>query len=269
MWIYSDSRNDYTSFSPKLEYEVLNEMNSVSPRKDSNCKKFTRFLFEFDDMKLDAQTEIMVANQDLLVRATFSGSKSIHMIVEFEDKYNEFCKKWYKYIWRWLERNVFPGADPKCSNPSRLTRCPSVVRHDTGLVQKLMFSSDNYISKNEELMAKMEDASKKWGRNEIEMRLEASRKVFFANFARKFNHDGMCRDYKNVKRYLETPFPKVRGNGNSASWFYAALCTCIEYNDNKTLQEVKDKAKREKWTQHEIDHTEQNARDAVSKLTKK
>jgi hypothetical protein len=75
----------------------------------------------------------------------------------------------------------------------------------------------------------------------------------------------MCREYKTVKRYLETPFLKVRGNGNSASWFYAALCCCLQYNDNKTLEEVKDKARREKWTEREIEHTLSNARSAVKK----
>lgn len=265
MWIYSDSRNDYSSFSPKLEYEVLNEMKSVSPRSDSNCLKFTRFLFEFDKFKLENQILIMHTNKDVIVRATFSGSKSIHLIVQFEDEYNEFCKRWYKNIWRWIEQNIFPGADNKCANPSRLTRCPSVVRHDTQKMQKLMFSSDNYISKNTELMEKLKSAEKRWIEYENEKRAEASRQSIISKFSSMNNHDGMCREYKTVKRYLETPFLKVRGNGNSASWFYAALCCCLQYNDNKTLEEVKDKARREKWTEREIEHTLSNARSAVNK----
>lgn len=265
MWIYSDSRNDYSSFSPKLEYEVLNEMKSVSPRSDSNCLKFTRFLFEFDNLQLKNQIMILDANKDVIVRATFSGSKSIHMIVQFEDEYNEFCKKWYKNIWHWIEQNIFPGSDNKCANPSRLTRCPSVVRHDTCKMQKLMFSSDNYISKKPELMEKLKSAEKRWIEYENEKRADASRQAIISKFSYMNNHDGMCREYKTVKRYLETPFLKVRGNGNSASWFYAALCCCLQYNDNKTLEEVKDKARREKWTDREIEHTLSNARSAVKK----
>lgn len=268
MIYYSDLyRNLSRTFRKGMEYQVLNELDDVNPvRSDSTCLKYTRFLFEFDDMKLDAQRKIVELQKDILVRATYSGSKSIHMIVQFSDEYNEFCKRWYKNIWRWLEHNLFTGSDIKCSNPSRLTRAPGVLRADTGKIQKVILENrTNYISNNERIINSLKQSEGRWIQEEKDRADDQTRRSIISKFSSMNNHDGMCREYKTVKRYLETPFLKVRGNGNSASWFYAALCCCLQYNDNKTLEEVKDKARREKWTEREIEHTLSNARSAVKK----
>ena len=268
MIYYSDLYNNLsTKRIPGLEYQVLNELYDKNPRRsDSTCLKYTRFLFEFDEISLNAQRKIMEANEDVLVRAVYSGSKSIHMIVEFSEIYSDLCRRWYKKIWKWLEKNIFPGADPKCTNPSRLTRAPDVVRSDTGKLQKTLYSNpENYISNRKDILTKLAEAEKKWRIEEKENKEREELLRIRSKFSSMNNHDGMCRDYKTVKRYLETPFLKVRGNGNSASWFYAALCCCLQYNDSKTLEEVKDKARREKWTEREIDHTLSNARSAVKK----
>jgi hypothetical protein len=270
MIYYSDLYNNLSrTYKKGMEYQVLNELSDTNPkRSDSSCLKYTRFLFEFDECKLENQKKIMEMNEGLLVRAVFSGSKSIHMIVQFEDKYSDICKRWYKKIWKWLEKNYFPGADAKCTNPSRLTRAPDVLRHDTGRIQKTLYSNPtNYISNDKDLLSKLSMAQRDWIREEKEEEESRERYRIKSKFLEKRDHNGMCREYKNVKRYLTTPFTKIRGNGNSATWFYAALCTCIQFNDNQTLEEVKEKARRERWSQHEIDHTEANARHAVRTKT--
>lgn len=271
MIFYSDLYN-HLSRTPKrgMEYQVLNELSDNHPkRSDSSCIKYTRFLFEFDERTIEDQKNIMEMNRDILVRAVFSGSKSIHMIVQFEDKYSDLCKRWYKKIWKWLEKNYFNGADSKCTNPSRLTRAPDVLRRDTGRIQETLYSNPtNYISNYKEILRKLSIAQIDWIKEEKEE--EGAREIYRikSKFLQSTDHNGMCREYNNVKRYLSTPFTKLRGNINSASWFYAALCTCIQYNDNQTLEEVKDKARRERWSQHEIEHTEKNAREAVNKKKK-
>lgn len=268
MIYYSNLYNKLSSEPlPGMEYQVLNELADENPkRSDKTCMKYTRFLFEHDDISMEAQMAMLEDKKPYIVRATYSGSKSIHMIVEFSPEYNRLCEEWYKEIWKWLEKNYFPGTDTKCTNPSRLTRAPDVVRSDTGRLQKTLYSNpENYISNRKDILAKLAEAEKKW---RIEEKEEKEREELFrirSKFSSMNNHDGMCREYKTVKRYLETPFLKVRGNGNSASWFYAALCCCLQYNDNKTLEEVKDKARREKWTEREIEHTLSNARSAVKK----
>jgi hypothetical protein len=262
--VYSDTIHNSSVRLSGYEFEILNELRDLSSRTDSNCLKHTRFLFEFDDIPLKDQAEkLRDVLKDYVVRAVFSGSKSIHLIVQFSDECEEICKRWYRKIWQYLERTYFKGADSKCKNPSRLTRAPGALRADTGRVQKILFSNpDNYIDKAvPELLGQIKMQIRSWMAEEYIHNLRDNDERRFQNKS----HDGMCREYKTVKRYLETPFLKVRGNGNSATWFYAAICTCIQYRDNKTLEEVKDKARREKWTEHEIEHTLSNARSAVNK----
>lgn len=267
MIAYSDDRYRL-HFRPisRMEYEVLNELKDLSSGKADNCLKHTRFLFEHDDISMDAQKKMLEEKKAYIVRATYSGSKSIHMIVQFDDRCEEFCKKWYRNIWRWLEHNYFPGTDSQCCNPNRLTRAPGLVRFDTNKVQELLFENEsNLITNNRDIVKELVSAKKRWEEEAIEEEKNREIQKIRSKFSSMTNHDGMCREYKTVKRYLETPFLKVRGNGNSATWFYAALCCCLQYNDNKTLEEVKDKARREKWTEREIEHTLSNARSAVKK----
>ena len=73
----------------------------------------------------------------------------------------------------------------------------------------------------------------------------------------------MCRTYTTVRRYLENEFPKLKGNGHSSAWFFAAVCTCIKYRDGQTLEEVVQKARREHWKDSEINRVIDNARDRV------
>lgn len=250
---------------PGMEYEVLNELSDTNPvRSDSTCKKYTRFLFEFDNMSIDNQRKVMDMQKDILTRATFSGSKSVHMIVQFSDECNEFCKRWYKNIWRWLEINYFPGSDLKCSNPSRLTRAPGVKRSDTGKVQKLLFESrSNFISKDNSIMEKLKESEKKWILNEKELEEEKMRRSIVSKFLSGNSLDGMCKTYTTVKRYLDTSFPRIRGNGNSSTWLFAAICTCLKYKDNVSLNEVIEKAKSEKWTDKELSRTIESAKSKI------
>ena len=178
MIVYSDTIHNCSIRLSGYEYEILNELRDLSSRTDYNCLKHTRFLFEFDDL--------------------FSGSKSIHLIVQFSDDCEEICEKWYRNIWQYLEKTYFNGADSQCKNPSRLTRAPGALRADTGLVQKLLFSHpDNYIDKKiPELLDQLKMQIRSWSAE------ESMRKVI-ENDDRKFqsrSHDGMCREYKTVKR---------------------------------------------------------------------
>ena len=67
---------------------------------------------------------------------------------------------------------------------------------------------------------------------------------------KKFN----VANYKTVRRYIDTPFTQVKGNGNSNTWLFAALCTAIQHNDTETLNTIIAKAMNERWTRNEIDN---------------
>lgn len=259
MIYYSDTSNTTTEKKTGLEFEVLNELKDGSTRSDSNCSTHTRFLFEFDHLPLKDQIELLETKyKQIIVRAVFSGSKSIHFIVQFSDECEEFCAKWYRRIWQELEALIFHGADTQCKNPARLTRTPNGYRDDKRAIQKLLYDNpSNYIDKSlTKLIARLQIKSRGWSGEEYIRSMKADEaKQSFSNKT----HDGMCRDYKNVKRYLDTPFPKVKGNGVSSAWLFAAVCTCLKFRDKKTLDEVLDKAKLEHWTEHELDRVVKNA----------
>lgn len=259
MIVYTDKVRTSLIRLPGYEFEVLNELRDCSNRSDSNCLKHTRFLFEFDHLPMSDQMELLETKyKQIIVRAVFSGSKSIHFIVQFSDECEEFCAKWYRRIWQELEALIFQGADTQCKNPARLTRTPNGYRGDKKAVQRLLFDNpSNYIDKVlTKLLARLQIKSRGWSGEEYIRSLKAEETK--ATLSNK-NHDGMCRDYKVVKRYLETKFPKVKGNGVSSAWLFAAVCTCLKFRDKKTLDEVLDKAKLEHWTEHELDRVVKNA----------
>lgn len=107
------------------EFEVLNELKDLSSRSDANVKQHTRFLFESDTLSLKDQCKLLTEVQSYVTRATFSGSKSLHIIVQVADEHEEVCAKCYKAIWNALNEKLFKNsADRACANPSRLTRRP-------------------------------------------------------------------------------------------------------------------------------------------------
>lgn len=259
MIVYTDKVRTSLIRLPGYEFEVLNELRDCSNRSDSNCLKHTRFLFEFDHLPLKDQIELLETKyKQIIVRAVFSGSKSIHFIVQFSDECEEFCAKWYRKIWIALESWIFNGADSQCKNPARLTRAPGAIRMENGLKQEVLLSKpDNFIDKYlTKLVPKLKLEARGWQTEESIQKLRSEQ---YTKSCELKNHDGMCRDYKVVKRYLETKFPKVKGNGVSSSWLFAAVCTCLKFRDKKTLDEVLDKAKLEHWTEQELDRVVKNA----------
>ena len=133
------------------EFEILNELKDCSNHKDENCLFHTRFLFEMDYAPLDEQWELVKKLKDNITRVVYSGSKSLHTIIEFDPQYEEFCKDHYKQVWRLLNDLHFGGkCDTQCINPSRLTRTYGVVRASTGREQRLMYSCPGNYNKDAE-----------------------------------------------------------------------------------------------------------------------
>lgn len=59
-------------------------------------------------------------------------------------------------------------------------------------------------------------------------------------------------DDERVQYYLNTDFPLIFGNGDSASSLYTAIVVCLANEDEDTLQLVLDKARSEQWTEKEL-----------------
>lgn len=107
------------------EFEVLNTLKDLSSRSDANVKQHTRFLFESDTLPLKDQCKLLTEVQSYVTRAVFSGSKSLHVIVQVADEHEDICAKAYKHVWKAMNELLFRNsADSACANPSRLTRRP-------------------------------------------------------------------------------------------------------------------------------------------------
>lgn len=248
MIVYSNMIDNSILPLPSYEFEVLNELKSTKPRCDNNCLYHTRFLFEMDDDTLDKQKEIINKLTHVLRRVVYSGSKSLHCIIEFSLDDEEYCRENYISIWNYLNETYFEGkCDTQCKNPSRLTRRPDAIRQDTGKTQDKLYNNPNCKIRVDSKMKRY--VRSKW--NEIAL-LNAFRPI--KTFNVNVSHDGMCINYTPVKRYLETPFPKQSGNGVSNVWLYAALQCTKKYGDNATQQKIITKAKSEGWTDREIEH---------------
>lgn len=72
-------------------------------------------------------------------------------------------------------------------------------------------------------------------------------------------------DKINVKYFLSHFYPKVSGNGDSASSLYKAICTCIACKDTKTLDIVLSKARSERWSQQELNRMILKAKNFCNK----
>lgn len=126
-----------TSIIPLEEATQNKQFFTINPvkngRKDTDITSFRNVLVEFDDDTLDAQKNIIAKSGIPYTSLTFSGKKSIHMIISLETpltsraEYDSLVAKIYAQ---------FPSADPACKNPNRFSRTPGAIRLDTNRLQE-------------------------------------------------------------------------------------------------------------------------------------
>ena len=255
MIVYSNKfRNSCIPFQ-SYEFEVLNELKDCRNRTDDNCIQHTRFLFEMDSTSLDEQLTYLNRNKDIITRCVYSGSKSLHIIIQFTNDFEQTCKDNYKEIWNILNKLLFDSkCDNACSNPSRLTRRPGAIRADTAKEQKLVYNNPAIRVKANVL-----------DRIIISLRQKQRQKHLFKATSSNIwpinkDNPGLCQNYDVIRHYLETSYPKLNGNGDSSISLFKAIRCCIKYNDNDTLRLVINKAVRERWTTKEISRMIENIR---------
>ena len=255
MIVYSDKfRNSCIPFQ-SYEFEVLNELKDCVNRRDSNCIQHTRFLFEMDSTSLEEQLTYLKRNKEYITRCVFSGSKSLHMIIQFTDDFEQTCKDNYKEIWNILNKLLFDSkCDNACSNPSRLTRRPGAIRADTAKEQKLVYNNPEIRVKGNLL-----------DRIIVSLRQKQHQKHLFkatrSNIClRHKDNPGICKNYDVIQHYLNTNYPKLTGNGDSSISLFKAIRCCLKYCDRETLKEIISKAFREHWSNKEIERMIENIR---------
>ena len=253
MIVYSNKfRNSCIPFQ-SYEFEVLNELKDCRNRTDDNCIQHTRFLFEMDSTSLDEQLTYLNRNKDIITRCVFSGSKSLHMILQFTNDFEQTCKDNYKEIWNILNKLLFDKkCDSACSNPSRLTRRPGAIRADTAKEQKLVYNNPEIRVKGNIL-----------DRIIVSLRQKQRQKHLFKATCSNIwptnkDNPGLCQNYDVIRHYLETSYPKLQGNGDSSISLFKAIRCCIKYNDKVTLKKVINKAVLERWTTQELERMIEN-----------
>lgn len=140
--------------TPTLIQETLNrEIFCINPvqgtRKKENVSAYVNFMFESDKVSLANQHALLPKLIDLeLARTiTFSGNKSLHIIVSCADNLNlgkpgsQEAEERYKAIWLGLEKMFnsigFLSIDSSNKNPAGLSRLPGAIRSN-GVVQELL-----------------------------------------------------------------------------------------------------------------------------------
>jgi hypothetical protein len=229
------------------QFECLNELKDPMSRSYDNLLKMNRFVFECDtvDKQIQEERALKLICDNVACRAVDSGNKSIHVIIELADEVKSVEQ--YKQIWRLLNKRYFNAeADTACSNPNRLTRRPNAIRMSNNVMQKLLAVNNTQYKLDATDLAALKSEEDR------QNYLSILRSTVFTS-TRK-SHDGMCEKWDVVKRYLDTPFPKMTGNVNSSKWLYAAIKTCQKYDDNQTLDKVLNKARREHWSEQELQH---------------
>ena len=256
MIVYSNKfRNSCIPFQ-SYEFEVLNELKDCRNRTDDNCIQHTRFLFEMDSTSLDEQLTYLNRNKDIITRCVFSGSKSLHMIIQFTNDFEQTCKDNYKEIWNILNKLLFDKkCDNACSNPSRLTRRPGAIRADTAKEQKLVYNNPEIRVKGNVLDRIIVSLRQKQRQKHI---FKATRSNILPT---NKDNPGLCQNYDVIRHYLETSYPKLNGNGDSSISLFKAIRCCIKYNDKVTLKKVINKAVLERWTTKELERMIRNIKD--------
>ena len=253
MIVYSNKFNNsdvpYTSF----EFEVLNELKDCRNRTDDNCIQHTKFLFEMDSTSLDEQLTYLNRNKEYITRCVYSGSKSLHMIIQFTDDFEQTCKDNYKEIWNILNKLLFDSkSDIACSNPSRLTRRPGAIRADTAKEQKLVYNTPEIRVKGDILDRIIVSLRQKQRQKHL---FKATRSNIWPT---NKDNPGLCQNYDVIRHYLETSYPKLKGNGDSSISLFKAIRCCLKYNDKATLKKVINKAVLERWTTKELERMIEN-----------
>ena len=254
MLVYSNKYDNSDVPYASYEFEVLNELKDCVNRRDSNCIQHTRFLFEMDNVPLQEQISYLRRNKEYITRCVYSGSKSLHMIIQFTDDFEQTCKDKYKEIWNILNMLLFDNkCDNACSNPSRLTRRPGAIRADTAKEQKLVYNNTEIRVKGNVLDRIIVSLRQKQRQRHLFKATRISLRTSKEN-------PGMCLGYDVIQHYLNTNYPKLTGNGDSSISLFKAIRCCIKYNDNDTLRLVINKAVRERWTTKEIQRIIENVK---------
>lgn len=209
----------------KKQFFIINKL--IAANKNDKGKlsisndNFTmeNFLFEADEESLDVQMKHAEEIRNKLYMVTSSGNKSIHCIIH--TNYVGHDKDCYKYIWKRLAEEYFPGMtmDSACSNNARKSRTPNAIR-DNGNVQKLLWANDVTI-----------DVSDYVDDFKAIAAADACRRAYDAENRSNY-HTANYSNLPAVKNY----FAATKGSRNNCAYKAAYAMLNNGFSENETLE---------------------------------
>lgn len=118
---------------PACQYFAVNPLTGT--RLASNVSAHRNFLIEFDTGTIDEQRAIIVNSQLPATTVTFSGSKSLHVVIALSHEID--ADEWTGTSE--MLRFIFRSSDKKVKDAARLTRLAGAMNQRTGVTQELVF----------------------------------------------------------------------------------------------------------------------------------
>jgi hypothetical protein len=269
-WCLNKDSSSWLSVNSGFEeIEVLNPIDDVLAEEaiksgalksgvgDDTVKSMRNYLFEMDEASLEEQRQYIDKLKGKVInRSVFSGSKSYHNRITINSP-EKISKEEYHFIWKCLNKLFFDDkADAQCKNPSRRTRVGNAYRKDKKCGQDVLVNNDNILYCYNFFHEKWLDKNKEEEKERIRIIKETKRRQKL-NLS---NKKSSVINNKKIRYYLDTPFTRESGNGDSNRSLYVAICVCLTADDDETLNIVLDKARSERWTKKELDDKIKRAR---------
>lgn len=248
---FADARTPTDDPSAQLIVNCVRDDGSKAGLRDT-CSQVRPVLmaFESDTLTLDEQLDALRPDAERFVAArVFSGRKSYHYqvevpeaaslrLMELRNKDEELAKRVWHRLYDDVARTLFknPRAlDMRCKSWLRKCRNPGGSRD--GVEQTAEFFANEPLEWDKRLDSALFV-------EESRLKRERSRP--------KRERTGDASKSDKVVKYLSTPYPATRGNGDSDSSLYSAICACRCAGDDRTLDAVLCKARSERWTEAEL-----------------
>lgn len=221
------------------EFNVLNNIISDTPetgkktlRTKNNCCR-VRFLYEWDTISLEEQYKITKRLIDLgvLQRATFSGSKSIHHIIEIWSEKPVKDNNEYKFLHKFIADQLdLIGYDSQCIDNSRLTRAPGVYRKNKGKFQRLIYFNNAARFKCDNWYEYYQLTKKKKKVSEYDE---------LQKIIKKMQNNNTKADWKFVENYIKNEEKKGSFNDGNRHNNIGRIVCALKLKGNISCEEVK------------------------------
>lgn len=209
------------------------EFKNGKPRRiDQNMVPYF-FVYESDSLPLEKQLEIIDKVLDgtaasAITAVTFSGSKSIHILVKIPEAYRNEIKKDFKFYWDSVAQYIFQEykntLDKACATVSRLTRQPNGIR-DSGVKQTCYYYNESAVLNEEQVRWSVEIHNEELRLLEIESKAKELKRQMQADFLKETDEFVKLENMhkKGASSAFEVAYNAIHGDCPPGENYVAAL----------------------------------------------